>query len=100
MESNTYIIYLFFRIRDLNDEINKLMREKGHWERRIVELGGPDYSRAAPRTTDSLGREVAELTGKQISRCMSSCTLPIRRCIHLIATQYLHQQVTAPYKHT
>ncbi|GFH21219.1 uncharacterized protein HaLaN_18477 [Haematococcus lacustris] len=52
------------RIRDLNDEINKLMREKGHWERRIVELGGPDYSRAAPRVTDSKGREVAELTGK------------------------------------
>lgn len=36
------------RLRDLNDEINKLLREKGHWERRIVELGGPDYSKAAP----------------------------------------------------
>lgn len=32
-----------FRIRDLNDEINKLLREKGHWEIRIKELGGPDY---------------------------------------------------------
>lgn len=52
------------RIRDLNDEINKLIREKGHWERRIVELGGPDYSKAAPKVTDSVGREVAELTGK------------------------------------
>lgn len=31
------------RIRDLNDEINKLLREKGHWERRIIELGGPNY---------------------------------------------------------
>lgn len=36
------------RLRDLNDEINKLLREKGHWERRIVELGGPDYAKAAP----------------------------------------------------
>lgn len=53
------------RIRDLNDEINKLIREKGHWERRIVELGGPDYSKSAPKVTDSQGREVAELTGKQ-----------------------------------
>ena len=35
------------RLRDLNDEINKLLREKGHWERRIVELGGPDYSKVA-----------------------------------------------------
>lgn len=32
-----------FRIRDLNYEINKLLREKGHWEIRIKELGGPDY---------------------------------------------------------
>jgi pre-mRNA-splicing factor ISY1 len=32
------------RIRELNDEINKLIREKGHWERRIKQLGGPDYA--------------------------------------------------------
>ena len=28
------------RIRDLNDQINKLLREKKHWEFRIKELGG------------------------------------------------------------
>ena len=33
-----------FRIRDLNDEINKLLREKRHWEDRILELGGTDYA--------------------------------------------------------
>uniref|UniRef100_A0A5B7AYM5 Pre-mRNA-splicing factor ISY1 n=1 Tax=Davidia involucrata TaxID=16924 RepID=A0A5B7AYM5_DAVIN len=32
------------RLRDLNDEINKLIREKGHWERRIIELGGTNYT--------------------------------------------------------
>ena len=48
------------RIRDLNDEINKLIREKGHWEKRIVELGGPDYSKVGPKVTDSEGRAVAE----------------------------------------
>lgn len=32
-----------FRIRDLNDEINKLLREKRHWEVRIIELNGPNY---------------------------------------------------------
>ena len=32
-------------IRDLNDSINKSMREKWHWNRRIVELGGVDYNR-------------------------------------------------------
>lgn len=31
-------------IRDLNDEINRKFREKYHWNRRIVELGGVDYN--------------------------------------------------------
>lgn len=46
-----------FRIRDLNDEINKLLREKGHWEVRIKELGGPDYGRVGPKVTDMDGQE-------------------------------------------
>mmetsp|Transcript_21924 Transcript_21924/g.32672 ORF Transcript_21924/g.32672 Transcript_21924/m.32672 type:complete len:252 (-) Transcript_21924:176-931(-) len=33
------------RVRDLNDMINKLIREKRHWERQIKLLGGPDYTR-------------------------------------------------------
>jgi pre-mRNA-splicing factor ISY1 len=32
-------------IRDLNDAINKSIREKFHWNKRIKELGGPDYNR-------------------------------------------------------
>ncbi|XP_042195454.1 pre-mRNA-splicing factor ISY1 homolog [Callorhinchus milii] len=47
-----------FRIRDLNDEINKLLREKGHWESRIKELGGPDYGRIGPKMLDHEGKEV------------------------------------------
>uniref|UniRef100_A0A3Q1JEY3 Pre-mRNA-splicing factor ISY1 homolog n=1 Tax=Anabas testudineus TaxID=64144 RepID=A0A3Q1JEY3_ANATE len=35
-----------FRIRDLNDEINKLLREKGHWER------------VGPKMLDHEGKEV------------------------------------------
>lgn len=34
------------KIRDMNDHINKLLREKRHWERRIIELGGTNYLRA------------------------------------------------------
>lgn len=49
------------RIRDLNDEINKLLREKGHWERQIKALGGPDYTLNAPRLFDSA--DVLELPG-------------------------------------
>ena len=52
------------RLRDLNDEINKLIREKGHWEVRIVELGGPDYGKTAPKVTDSEGNELQGATGK------------------------------------
>jgi len=37
------------KVRDMNDAINKLMREKGHWERQIKALGGPDYFRTAPK---------------------------------------------------
>ncbi|XP_049852192.1 pre-mRNA-splicing factor ISY1 homolog [Schistocerca gregaria] len=34
-----------YRIKDINDQINKLIREKYHWECRIKELGGPDYQK-------------------------------------------------------
>lgn len=47
-----------FRLRDLNDHINKLLREKGHWEERIKELGGPDYKKTAPKMLTKEGKEV------------------------------------------
>lgn len=47
-----------FQIRDLNDQINKLLREKHHWERRILELGGPNYMGQSMRLIDEDGREV------------------------------------------
>ncbi|KAM7515627.1 hypothetical protein LguiA_005210 [Lonicera macranthoides] len=46
------------RLRDLNDEINKLIREKSHWERRIVELGGPNYAKGSAKMTDLEGNIV------------------------------------------
>ncbi|XP_015887375.1 uncharacterized protein LOC107422440 [Ziziphus jujuba] len=46
------------RLRDLNDEINKLIREKSHWERRIVELGGPNYTKHSAKMTDLEGNIV------------------------------------------
>lgn len=47
-----------FQIRDLNDEINKLMREKWMWEMQIRELGGPNYMRGGGRVYDEEGREI------------------------------------------
>ncbi len=46
------------KIRDLNDEINKLIREKGHWEDRIKELGGADYKTFGPKVLDAQGKEL------------------------------------------
>lgn len=49
-----------FQIRDLNDEINKLMREKHMWEVQIRNLGGPNYMRAGAggKVYDESGREI------------------------------------------
>lgn len=55
---NTYIGLGEHKIRDLNDEINKLIREKGHWEDRIKELGGADYKKYGPKVLDSQGMEL------------------------------------------
>ncbi|KAF2112561.1 Isy1-like splicing factor [Lophiotrema nucula] len=46
-----------YQVRDLNDEINKLMREKWMWESQIRGLGGPNYMRGG-RVLDEEGREV------------------------------------------
>lgn len=48
-----------YQLRDLNDEINKLMREKWVWEKQIRTLGGPNYMRGGGAITDDQGREIA-----------------------------------------
>ncbi|KAG0325292.1 NineTeen Complex (NTC) component [Dissophora globulifera] len=52
-----------FQIRDLNDEINKLMREKYRWEQHIKDLGGIDYRVTGPKTLDAQGKEVPGARG-------------------------------------
>ena len=47
-----------FQIRDLNDEINKAMREKHMWEVQIRNLGGPNYMRGGGRVYDEDGKEI------------------------------------------
>ena len=46
------------RIRELNDEINKHMRQKHYWEIRIRELGGSDFRGARKQFYDIEGREL------------------------------------------
>jgi pre-mRNA-splicing factor ISY1 len=45
-------------IKELNDEINEKLRRKRKWEKRIIELGGPNYIRLAPKVFDGDGREL------------------------------------------
>lgn len=47
-----------YQIRDINDELNKLFREKWQWEVRIRELGGPNYMRGGGRVVDDEGRVI------------------------------------------
>jgi len=51
------------KIRDLNDHINKLIREKKAWEKQIKSLGGPDYYTIAPKITDSDGKRAVGTDG-------------------------------------
>ncbi|KAF7259928.1 hypothetical protein EG68_02777 [Paragonimus skrjabini miyazakii] len=47
-----------YKLRDLNDDINKLVREKAHWEDHIKTLGGPDFKAEAPKMLEKEGKEV------------------------------------------
>ena len=49
-------------MRDLNDEINKLLREKRHWENQIIALGGANYRRNVAMLDDD-GKEVPGTKG-------------------------------------
>jgi hypothetical protein len=51
-----------YEVRDVNDEINKLMREKRHWENQIIALGGANYRRNVAMLDDD-GKEVPGTKG-------------------------------------
>ena len=46
----------------MNDDINKLLREKRHWENQIVALGGANYRRNVAMLDDD-GKEVPGTKG-------------------------------------
>ena len=47
-----------YQIRDVNDELNTLLKVRTNWEERIRDLGGPDYIKSQAKTFDNNGREV------------------------------------------
>ena len=52
-----------YEVRDLNDEINHLFREKTQWERQIAALGGANYRSGVPRILDDHGEEIPGMRG-------------------------------------
>ena len=50
-------------IRDLNDDINKLFKEKSAWEDKIKKLGGADYKKLIPKNIEQEGEEVPNSGG-------------------------------------
>lgn len=52
-----------YQVRDLNDEINNLLREKRHFETQIVNLGGANYKRGNASMLDDDGKEVPGTRG-------------------------------------
>ncbi|CAO1632489.1 unnamed protein product [Parajaminaea phylloscopi] len=52
-----------YEVRDLNDEINRLLREKNHWENQIIALGGANYKRGIRSMVDDAGREIPGTRG-------------------------------------
>lgn len=52
-----------FQLRDLNDEINKLMKEKHVWEIRLKNLGGPNYLHSKSVAFDLEGNSIGSARG-------------------------------------
>lgn len=52
-----------YEVRDVNDEINRLLREKYHWENQIIALGGANYKHSTPKMKDAQGREIPGIRG-------------------------------------
>ena len=62
-----------YEVRDLNDEINKLLREKRHWENQIIALGGANYRRNVAMLDDD-GKEVPGTKGYKCAPLYLSST--------------------------
>jgi len=52
-----------YKIREANDELNKMIEEKKQWEDRIKQLGGKDYSEINPMVIESDGIELPGSSG-------------------------------------
>lgn len=101
-----------FMIRDLNDEINKAMKEKWMWETQIRNLGGPNYMRGGGKVYDDEGREIPGagkgyklislfMMGSQIANGYSGTSVARRSCLEskrCLSQRYLKVASTRVWK--
>jgi hypothetical protein len=81
-----------YEVRDVNDEINKLMREKRHWENQIIALGGANYRRNVAMLDDD-GKEVPGTKGYKYVLSSSSPTIEVvaDKMLDILAAQKISQ---------
>ena len=86
------------KVRELNDRINKLLRTKWFWEKRIIELGGVDYIRASNARHRGRGhmyfgvaKQLPEAKANNVSNDDSSAAKPSR------SLKVLKQRLTDDY---
>lgn len=78
-----------FQIRDLNDEINKIQKEKHMWEIQLKNIGGTNYVRFQGNVTDSEGRVIGSHKGYKY----------YGRAKELPGIKELFSELAAPQKH-
>ncbi|CCG82601.1 Pre-mRNA-splicing factor isy-1 [Taphrina deformans PYCC 5710] len=78
-----------FQVRDLNDEINKLQKEKHMWELQLKNIGGTNYIRFQGNVTDSEGRVIGSHKGYKY----------YGRAKELPGIKELFSELAAPPKH-
>lgn len=78
-----------FQIRDLNDEINKIQKEKHMWEVQLKNIGGTNYIRFQGNVTDSEGRVIGSHRGYKY----------YGRAKELPGIKELFSELAAPQKH-
>jgi pre-mRNA-splicing factor ISY1 len=62
-----------FKIRDLNDEINRLMKHKHYWEIRLRELGGHDHIKKGKQHFEIEGKELPGQPGECFDSVVFVC---------------------------
>ncbi|CAB9529263.1 splicing factor ISY1 homolog [Seminavis robusta] len=92
-----------YTLRDINDDINKKMREKYHWNKRIQVLGGVDYNALERKRQIEEGDPLAGAAGNTYRYFGSARELPgvkeilAKQAVKAVKKRDLWKHVTPDY---